>query len=117
EVVAAVSDAGGLGVLGASFLPPDEVASQMRRARELTAKPLGINLLLHATEERVDEVLALEPEVLSTAWARADQDLAAIFRKAHERGCHVMHMVPHADDAVRAVEAGADVIVAQGNEG
>ena len=117
EVVASVSDAGGLGVLGASFLPPDEVASQMRRARGLTAKPLGINLLLHATEERVDEVLALEPEVFSTAWARADQDLAAIFRKAHERGCRVMHMVPHVDDAVRAVEAGADVIVAQGNEG
>ena len=117
ELVAAVSEAGGLGVLGASFLPPDEVASQVRLARELTAKPLGINLLLHATEERVEEVLALEPEVFSTAWARDDQDLAAIFAEAHEHGSRVMHMVPHVDDAVRAVEAGADVIVAQGNEG
>jgi NAD(P)H-dependent flavin oxidoreductase YrpB (nitropropane dioxygenase family) len=117
ELVGAVSEAGGLGVLGASFLQPDDVADMVRRARELTAKPLGINLLLHAMEDRVDETLALDPEIFSTAWARDDQDLAAIFAKAHERGCKVMHMVPVVEDAVRAADAGADVIVAQGNEG
>ena len=117
ELVGAVSEAGGLGVLGASFLQPDDVADMVRRARELTSKPLGINLLLHAMEERVDETLALEPEIFSTAWARDDQDLAAIFARAHERGCKVMHMVPVVEDAVRAADAGADVIVAQGNEG
>ena len=117
ELVGAVSEAGGLGVLGASFLQPDDVADMVRRARELTSKPLGINLLLHAMEERVDETLALEPEIFSTAWARDDQDLAAIFARAHERGCKVMHMVPLVEDAVRAADAGADVIVAQGNEG
>ncbi len=77
----------------------------------------GAVSVLHATEERVDEVLAAEPEVFSTAWPRDDQDLAAIFAKAHERGSQVMHMVPTAADAERAVEAGADVVVAQGNEG
>jgi NAD(P)H-dependent flavin oxidoreductase YrpB (nitropropane dioxygenase family) len=117
ELVGAVSEAGGLGVIGASFLPHDETAELVRRARELTSKPIGVNLLLHATEERVDEILALEPQVFSTAWPRDDQDLAAIFAKAHDRGCHVMHMVPLAEDALRATEAGADVIVAQGNEG
>jgi NAD(P)H-dependent flavin oxidoreductase YrpB (nitropropane dioxygenase family) len=117
ELIASVSEAGGLGVLGASFLPSEKVEAQVRRARELTGKPIGINLLLHATEERVDEVLALEPEVFSTEWPRDDQDLAAIFAKAHENGARVMHMVPRADDAERAVEAGADLIVAQGNEG
>jgi len=117
ELVGAVSEAGGLGVLGASFLQPDDVADMVRRARELTAKPLGINLLLHVMEDRVDETLALDPEIFSTAWARDDQDLVAIFAKAHERGCKVMHMVPVVEDAVRAADAGADVIVAQGNEG
>ena len=117
ELVGAVSEAGGLGVIGASFLSPDEVAAMVRRARELTTKPIGINLLLHATEDRVDEVLAHEPEVFSTAWARDDQDLKEIFAKARDRGCRVMHMVPRADDAEPAVEAGADIIVAQGNEG
>jgi NAD(P)H-dependent flavin oxidoreductase YrpB (nitropropane dioxygenase family) len=117
ELVGAVSEAGGLGVLGASFLQPDDVADMVRRARELTSKPLGINLLLHAMEDRVDETLALAPEIFSTAWARDDQDLAAIFARAHEQGCKVMHMVPVVEDAVRAADAGADVIVAQGNEG
>jgi NAD(P)H-dependent flavin oxidoreductase YrpB (nitropropane dioxygenase family) len=117
ELIAAVSEAGGLGVVGASFLPPKDVAEMVGRARELTSKPIGINLLLHATDERVDEILALQPEVFSTAWPRDDQDLAAIFAKAHERGCKVMHMVPVAEDAVRAADAGADVIVAQGFEG
>jgi NAD(P)H-dependent flavin oxidoreductase YrpB (nitropropane dioxygenase family) len=117
ELVGAVSEAGGLGVIGASFLSPDETAELVRRARELTAKPIGVNLLLHATEQRVDEILALEPQVFSTAWPRDDQELAAIFAKAHDRGCRVMHMVPLTEDAVRAAEAGADVIVAQGNEG
>ena len=117
ELIAAVSEAGGLGVVGASFLLPEDVAEMVGRARELTSKPIGINLLLHATDERVDEILALQPEVFSTAWPRDDQDLAAIFAKAHERGCKVMHMVPVAEDAVRAADAGADVIVAQGFEG
>jgi NAD(P)H-dependent flavin oxidoreductase YrpB (nitropropane dioxygenase family) len=117
ELVGRVSEAGGLGVIGASFLPPQEVESMVRRAREITSKPIGINLLLHATQDRLDEVLDLEPLVLSTAWPRDDQDLAAIFAKAHERGIRVMHMVPRVEDGVRAAEAGADVIVAQGNEG
>src|SRR5437773_9998504 len=81
ELIGAVSEAGGLGVLGASFVPPDETAERVRRGRELTSKPIGVNLLLHAAADRVDEVLALEPEVFSTAWPRDDQDLAAIFAK------------------------------------
>ena len=117
ELVGRVSEAGGLGVFGASFVPPEELAAMVARAREITSKPIGINLLLHATEDRLDEVLQAEPAVLSTAWPREDQDLQAIFAKAHERGIRVMHMVPRVEDAVRAAEAGADVIVAQGNEG
>jgi NAD(P)H-dependent flavin oxidoreductase YrpB (nitropropane dioxygenase family) len=117
EVVGQVSEAGGLGVIGASFLPPDDVQEIARIAREITAKPIGVNLLLHATEDRVDEVLQLEPAVFSTAWPRDDQDLTAIFGSAHDHGSRVMHMVARVEDAVRAVEAGADVIVAQGSEG
>lgn len=117
DLVGRVSEAGGLGVIGASFLPPEEVAAIVRQARELTSKPIGINLLLHATEERVDEVLAFAPAVLSTAWARDDQDLATIFSRAHDGGTRVMHMVQTAADATQAAEAGADVIVAQGTEG
>jgi NAD(P)H-dependent flavin oxidoreductase YrpB (nitropropane dioxygenase family) len=117
ELVGHVSEAGGLGVIGASFVPPEEVARMIARAREITTKPIGINLLLHAAEDRLDDVLSAEPAVLSTAWSRDDQDLRAIFAKARERGITVMHMVPRVEDAVIAAEAGANVIVAQGNEG
>jgi NAD(P)H-dependent flavin oxidoreductase YrpB (nitropropane dioxygenase family) len=117
ELAGLVSEAGGLGVIGASWVPAEDLAEMVRRARELTAKPFGMNLLLHGTEERIDEVLAFGPAVFSTAWPRDEQDLRAIFAKAHDRGCRVMHMVTRVEDAVHAVEAGADVIVAQGNEG
>jgi NAD(P)H-dependent flavin oxidoreductase YrpB (nitropropane dioxygenase family) len=117
DLVGRVSEAGGLGVIGASFLPPEEVGAMVLRAREITSRPIGINLLLHATEARVDEVLAFEPAVFSTAWARDDQDLETIFARAHDRGASVMHMAPTVADATRAAEAGADVIVAQGTEG
>jgi NAD(P)H-dependent flavin oxidoreductase YrpB (nitropropane dioxygenase family) len=117
ELVAAVSEAGGLGVAGASFMQPEDLAAEVARVRETTDKPIGINLLLHAAEHLVDDALALGPAVLSTAWPRDDQDLAEIFHKAHDRGVRVMHMVPRVEDAVHAAEAGADVIVAQGFEG
>ena len=117
DLVGRVSEAGGLGVIGASFVPPEDVAAMVDRVREITDKPIGINLLLHATEDRVDEVLGHKAAVFSTAWPRDDQDLAAIFARAHDRGAKVMHMTPTLADAERAAEAGADVIVAQGTEG
>jgi NAD(P)H-dependent flavin oxidoreductase YrpB (nitropropane dioxygenase family) len=117
ELVARVSEAGGLGVVGASFMQPQDLAAHVGHVRETTDKPIGINLLLHAAAGLLDDTLSLEPAVLSTAWPRDDQDLAEIFRKAHDRGVRVMHMVPRVEDAVQAAEAGADVIVAQGFEG
>jgi NAD(P)H-dependent flavin oxidoreductase YrpB (nitropropane dioxygenase family) len=94
DLVGHVSEAGGLGVIGASFVPPQEFQGMVARAREITSKPIGINLLLRAAEDLLDDVLQAEPAVLSTAWPRDDQDLRAIFAKAHERGIRVMHMVP-----------------------
>jgi NAD(P)H-dependent flavin oxidoreductase YrpB (nitropropane dioxygenase family) len=117
DLAGAVSEAGGLGVVGASWLSADEVTAMGERTRELTAKPFGVNLLLFGAEELLDAALAVRPAVLSTAWARQDQDLAAIFTRAHETGASVMHMVARLDEAERAAEAGADVIVAQGSEG
>jgi len=117
ELAGRVSDAGGLGVVGASFVPPDEIRTMIHEAREITEKPIGVNLLLFATEELLDLVLTEEPEVLSTAWAREDQDLGGIFARAHDSGAKVMHMVPTLAEAHRAASAGADIIVAQGTDG
>lgn len=48
ELAAAVSNAGGLGIIAAAHTPPDEVRTRIRRLRELTDKPFGVNLLLHS---------------------------------------------------------------------
>src|SRR3990170_8406861 len=48
ELAAAVSAAGGLGILGVAHMAPDEVRARIRRIRELTDKPFGVNLLLHS---------------------------------------------------------------------
>ena len=112
-----VSAAGGLGVVGASWLDVERMRAEVERARELTDAPIGVNLLLFGNEDLLEPVLELAPAVLSTAWPRDDQDLRAICERAHERGVKVMHMVPRLDDAERAADAGVDVVVAQGTEG
>jgi NAD(P)H-dependent flavin oxidoreductase YrpB (nitropropane dioxygenase family) len=118
ELVAAVSNAGGLGIAGCSSRGPADIAELAVQIRALTDRPFGLNLLLFAAaEDQVAAVLAARPAVFSTAWARADQGLEGIFARAHDAGLTVMHMVSTVPEAQRAAEAGADAIVAQGTEG
>lgn len=118
ELVAAVSQAGGLGVLGATRQAPAELADQVDRIRRCTDRPFGLNLLLfQADDERFAGLLAARPSVLSFAWAWPEQSLTAYFARAHDAGALVMHMASDVPEAVRAAEAGADLIAAQGTEG
>ncbi len=117
-LVAAVSKAGGLGTLGASFLSAAQVEEEIAAVRAATQKPFGVNhLLFRVDEECLAAALKASPAVAAFAWAWPDQDLAPYFRRAHEAGAKVMYMAGEVPEAVRAAEAGADVIVAQGTEG
>src|SRR5438309_1809273 len=60
--------------------------------------------------------LQARPTVAAFAWARKDQNLRDYFQRAHDAGCTVMYMAGEVPEAVRAAEAGADVLVAQGTE-
>jgi NAD(P)H-dependent flavin oxidoreductase YrpB (nitropropane dioxygenase family) len=60
--------------------------------------------------------LRARPTVVAFAWARKDQDLREYFQRAHDIGAKVMYMAGEVPEAVRAAEAGADVLVAQGTE-
>jgi len=118
QLVAAVSNAGGLGVLGCALHAPGDIPSVAAAIRDLTQRPFGLNLLLFmADDATVEAVLAARPPVLSSAWAWPEQDLATLFARAHDVGAMVMHMVSTVHEAHRAAESGADVIVAQGTEG
>ena len=117
-LVAAVSGAGGFGVLGASGFAPDDLRREVEAIRRQTDRPFGLNhLLFQMPEDRYAASLALHPKVISTAWAWPHQDLKTLFSRARDAGSLVMHMVSEVPEAERAVEAGADVIVAQGTEG
>ena len=119
DLVAAVSNAGGLGIQGGcAGLPPQTITDMAAAIRALTDRPFGFNLLLfRAGDAEIEAVLAARPAVMSTSWARVDQDLAPLFSRAHERGVTVLHMVSTVQEAHRAAEAGADAIVAQGTDG
>lgn len=118
ELATAVATGGGLAVLGVTNLPLARIGAGAEAIRAHTARPFGLNLLLAFTdEERFAATLAARPPVMSFAWPRGDQNLHTYFRRAHEAGALVMHMVSTASDAHAAVEAGADVVVAQGTEG
>ena len=116
-LVAAVSHCGALGTLGTSGINAAQIKSEAEAIRRATAKPFGINhLLFEIDEERFTATLGERPAVAAFGWARADQDLRAYFERAHNAGCKVMHMAGEVPEAVRAAEAGADIIVAQGTE-
>ena len=118
ELVAAVSEAGGFGVLGATRQSPEEVARDAAAIRAATGKAFGLNLLLFLERPgQYDALLAARPKVISTAWAALEQDLGGYVARAHAVGALAMHMISTVAEAKAAARAGADIIVAQGTEG
>jgi NAD(P)H-dependent flavin oxidoreductase YrpB (nitropropane dioxygenase family) len=116
-LVAAVSNSGGLGILGTSGMDGAKLMSEVEAIRRATDKPFGINhLLFEVDEERFSVTLETKPAVASFAWPRVDQDLRVYFDRAHQAGCKVMYMGGEVPETVRAAEAGAGIIVAQGTE-
>jgi NAD(P)H-dependent flavin oxidoreductase YrpB (nitropropane dioxygenase family) len=117
SLVAAVSNGGGFGTLGTSSLTVDQLERDIASIRERTGKPFGINHLLFLTQDEMFRVtLRARPAVIAFAWARLDQDLREYFKRAHDVGAKVMYMAGEVPLAVRAAEAGAEIIVAQGTE-
>lgn len=116
-LVAAVSNAGAFGTLGTSAFNAPTLESEISAIHERTDKPFGINHLLFQVQEEMFAVtLRARPAVAAFAWARKDQDLRNYFQRAHDAGSKVMYMAGEVPEALRAAEAGADVLVAQGTE-
>ena len=117
-LVAAVSNAGGLGTLGISGLSAEAIREHMAAIRSATDKPYAVNFLLFITQpEAFEAAVAERSPVMAFAWARQDQELRSFFDPVHEAGTKVMYMAADVPEAQRAAAAGADVIVAQGSEG
>jgi NAD(P)H-dependent flavin oxidoreductase YrpB (nitropropane dioxygenase family) len=91
--------------------------AEIASIHERTGQPFGINhLLFQIREDMFSVTLRARPAVAAFAWARKDQNLRDYFQRAHDAGCKIMYMANEVPEAVRAAEAGADVLVAQGTE-
>ena len=115
EVCAAVSAAGGFGSLGMAGLPPERIREQMRRVRDLTDKPFGVDLLTAQPETLTASVDVIIAEG-ATAFIAGLGVPVAIIDQLRQAGIVVMCMAGSVRHAVKAAAAGCDVVIAQGTE-
>lgn len=113
-LVAAVSNGGGLGIIGCGGMDPDMLELQIRETRVLTDKPFGINLLLtHPQIEELFEVVLNDPPAVVTTGAGSPGKYVPALK---EKGVKVMPVVPSVALAKRMERAGVDALVAEGTE-
>ena len=112
-LAAAVSEAGGCGVLGMGGMPAPVVREQIRALRCLTDRSFGVNVILPLLQEgQIEACLAERVPLLVLFWG----DAAPYVADAHRRGTAVFLQVGSVDEAVAAADAGVDGIIAQGVE-
>lgn len=114
RLASAVSNAGGLGLLGAGSMHPETLREHIVKCRAATTKPFGVNIPLMYPQ--IDEIMQLV----------ADEGVKIVFTSAgspkkwtswlHERGITVVHVVSSSLFARKAEEAGVDAVVAEGFE-
>lgn len=115
KLTAAVSNAGGLGVLGAAGLTPEEMRSEIRKVRELTDKPFAVDLLAPIPDMmRPHMPVKLQEKVKIFVAGLAVP--AEFLQTMHEHGMKVVVMCGKVHHGEKAQAAGADVVVAQGTE-
>jgi enoyl-[acyl-carrier protein] reductase II len=114
-LVAAVSNAGGLGVMGAANLSPDDLRTEIRKVRALTAKPFAVDLLAPIPQMILPYLPVLYDEgvkIFVAGLAVPEKQVPEMKRN----GLTIMVMTGKVQHALRAEAAGADVVAAQGTE-
>jgi enoyl-[acyl-carrier protein] reductase II len=115
RLVAAVSEAGGFGCLGASTMGPEQMVEEIAAVRAATSKPFGVDLLTAAPQD-------LEAKVNQIADGGGSVYVAGlgvpteVVDLCHARNLLVVNMCGKVRHAIAAVEAGCDIVVAQGTE-
>jgi enoyl-[acyl-carrier protein] reductase II len=113
ELVAAVSNAGGLGSVGTSLWSPEDVRKQILRVHELTDGPFAVN---HVVRPFNEEIFALTLEAKPKVVSLALGDPGDLIERVHDADILFMQQVHTVEQARRAAEKGVDVIIAQGSE-
>lgn len=114
HLAAAVSKAGGLGIIGAANAPAQWVREQIRAAKELTDKPFGVNLMLMSPYvDEVAAVVAEESVKVVTTGAGTPERYMKMWKEA---GIKVIPVVASVALAKRMERSGADAVIAEGTE-
>jgi len=114
ELASAVSNAGGLGLIGAGSMYPDVLREHIKKSFVATNKPFGVNvpLLYPQTDEIIDIILEEGVKIVFTSAGNPAKYTA----KLKENGITVVHVVANKKFALKAQAAGVDAIVAEGFE-
>lgn len=114
ELAAAVSNAGGVGIIGAGLMPTDLLREQIRNAKSLTDRPFGVNLMLLTPhiDELVQLVLDEHVPVVTTGAGNPGKYMAAF----KDEGIKVLPIAPSVALAKRMESIGADAIIGEGME-
>jgi enoyl-[acyl-carrier protein] reductase II len=113
ELVAAASEAGALGSIGAVFGSADRIEEQIRQVRELTARPFAVN---HVVPLLDDDAFAATLEARPAAVSFALGDPGELVERVHAVGARAIHQVHTVSQAREAKTREVDVVIAQGSE-
>lgn len=114
HLASAVSEAGGLGVIGTGSAPAGTVREQIREARKLTGKPIGVNvMLLNPHADEIAEIIAEEGVQVVTTGAG---NPAKYMKRWKQAGVRVIPVVASCALAKLMERAGADAVIAEGTE-
>ncbi|KRD09873.1 2-nitropropane dioxygenase [Flavobacterium sp. Root901] len=114
KLASAVSDAGGLGLIGAGSMYPDVLREHIQKCKKATNKPFGVNIpMLYPNIEEIMKIV-VEEDVKIVFTSAGNPKTWTSFLK--EKGITVVHVVSSSIFALKAQEAGVDAIVAEGFE-
>ena len=114
RLAAAVSEAGGLGLIGSGSMTPELLREHIRKCRAATHHPFGVNvpLMYRYADENMQVILDEEVPVVFTSAGSPKKWTATL----HDAGCKVAHVVSSSTFARKCEEAGVDAVVAEGFE-
>lgn len=114
ELVSAVSNAGGLGIIGGGQMPPDMLRDEIRKTKEMTDKPFGVNLMLldSDTKNRFEILLKENVAVVTTGAGNPGPFISEV----KENGMKIIPVCPSVALAQRVEKQGADAVVVEGME-
>jgi enoyl-[acyl-carrier protein] reductase II len=114
ELASAVSNSGGLGLIGSGSMYPDVLRDHIQKCKKATDKPFGVNLplLYPQTDDHIQIILDEEVKIVFTSAGNPKKYTSFL----KEKGITVVHVVANNKFALKCVEAGVDAIVAEGFE-